>query len=217
VSRPADGEASGRPDDGPWLMVGLGNPGTQYARNRHNAGAVAVEVLAADVGARLKAHKARAQVAELRLPPRSTPTGMIPGPRLVLAIPSSYMNLSGGPVSALAGFYGVPAERLLVVHDELDLPLGRLRLKRDGGEGGHNGLRSVSQSLGRRDYCRLRLGIGRPPGRMDPADFVLRDFSSAEREDAGVMIHQAADVIRDIAVLGWDRAQAEVNGRAHAD
>jgi PTH1 family peptidyl-tRNA hydrolase len=142
---------------------------------------------------------------------------MIPGPRLVLAIPSSYMNLSGGPVSALAGFYGVPAERLLVVHDELDLPLGRLRLKRDGGEGGHNGLRSVSQSLGRRDYCRLRLGIGRPPGRMDPADFVLRDFSSAEREDAGVMIHQAADVIRDIAVLGWDRAQAEVNGRAHAD
>jgi PTH1 family peptidyl-tRNA hydrolase len=116
-------------------------------------------------------------------------------------------------VSALVSFYGVDPDRLLVLHDELDLPFGQVRLKRDGGEGGHNGLRSISQSLGRRDYCRLRMGIGRPPGRMDPADFVLRDFAAAEREDAAVMVNQAADVVRDVLGLGWERAQNEVNTR----
>lgn len=199
-------------DPGPWLVVGLGNPGDRYARHRHNAGAMALDAAAAELGARFSAHRTRAQVAQLRLPP----TGTAPGPALVLAKPSCYMNESGGPVTALVRFFRVPATRLLVVHDELDLPLGRLRLKRSGGEGGHNGLRSISGALGTRDYCRLRLGIGRPPGRMDPADFVLREFAAAERPDAEVMIAQAGDVISDVARLGWDRAQAEVNTRAHS-
>lgn len=207
------GTSAAPSDDRPWLVVGLGNPGAQYARNRHNAGAMSVAVLAEELGGRLSTHKSRAQVSELRLPPRSTPDGMRPGPRLVLAVPTSYMNVSGAQVSALVSFFGVDPDRLLVLHDELDLPFGEVRLKRDGGEGGHNGLRSISQSLGRRDYCRLRMGIGRPPGRMDPADFVLRDFAAAEREDAAVMVHQAADVVRDVLALGWERAQNEVNTR----
>lgn len=212
----AGAAGAGAPDDRPWLVVGLGNPGSQYARNRHNVGATSVAVLAADLGATLSSHKTRARVAEVRLPPRSTPEGLRPGPRLVLAVPTCFMNLSGGQVSGVVSFYRAELDRLLVLHDELDLPFGQLRLKRDGGEGGHNGLRSVSQSLGRRDYCRLRLGIGRPPGRMDPADFVLRDFAAAEREDGAVMVNQAADVVRDIALLGWERAQNEVNTRVQS-
>ena len=126
------------------------------------------------------------------------------------------MNESGGPVSALVRFYKVPVARLLVVHDELDLPFGAASAQGSGGEGGHNGLRSISAALGTRDYCRLRLGIGRPPGRMDAADFVLRDFAAGERAEADVMVAQAADVIADVARLGWERAQAEVNTRAGA-
>lgn len=169
-----------------------------------------VQALAAEHGARFCAHRARAQVVQLRLPP----VAGRPGPALVLATPSTYMNVSGGPVAGLARFFSASLDRVLVVHDELDLPFGQLRLKRGGGEGGHNGLRSVSTCLGSKDYCRLRLGIGRPPGRMDPADFVLRDFAAAEREDAQVMVARAADVVMDVARLGWDRAQGEVNARA---
>lgn len=196
---------------GPWLVVGLGNPGPGYAGNRHNVGARALDALAGELSASFSAHRSRAQVAQVRLPP----VGGQPGPALILAKPTSYMNLSGGQVVALTRYYSVPAERLLVVHDELDLPFGQLRLKRGGGEGGHNGLRSISTSLGTKDYCRLRLGIGRPPGRMDPADFVLRDFAGAERTDAEVMIGQAADAVQDVLRLGWERAQGEVNTRAH--
>jgi PTH1 family peptidyl-tRNA hydrolase len=194
-------------DDGPWLVVGLGNPGSGYAGNRHNVGAMVADVLAADLGLRFGRHKARADVAEGRLPP----AGGQPGHRLVLAKPGSYMNESGGPVSGLVRFFRVPPERLLVVHDELDIPFGDLRLKRGGGEGGHNGLRSVSQSIGTRDYCRLRFGIGRPPGRMDAADYVLRDFAAAERKELGVLLAEAAGAVRDVAALGWERAQAALN------
>ncbi len=201
--------------DGPWLVVGLGNPGAQYAGNRHNVGVMTVERLTADLGGRLGAHKTRSQVAELRLPPVHGPDGARPGARVVVARPTSYMNESGGPVAALVRFFAVSPDRLLVVHDELDLPFGQVRLKRDGGEGGHNGLRSISRVLGTKDYCRLRLGIGRPPGRMDPADFVLRDFASAEREEAAIMVGEAADAALDVVRLGWERAQAEVNTRAH--
>ncbi len=200
------------PDDRPWLVVGLGNPGPSYAGNRHNAGAMALDVLAGELGSRLSAHKARAQVAEVRLPP----VGGRPGPRLILARPSCYMNESGGPVSGLVRFYSIELDRLLVLHDELDLPFSQIRLKRDGGEGGHNGLRSISRSLGSKDYCRLRMGVGRPPGRMDAADYVLRDFSGAERADAAVMVGEAADAVRDVLLLGWERAQAEINTRAHS-
>jgi PTH1 family peptidyl-tRNA hydrolase len=193
--------------DGPWLVVGLGNPGPGYAGNRHNAGAMVVDQVAADLRERFGRHRAGADVAEVRLPP----VGGRPGPRLVLAKPTSYMNVSGGPVAGLVRFFRVPPERLLVVHDELDIPFGDLRLKRDGGEGGHNGLRSVSASLGTKDYCRLRFGVGRPPGRMDAAEYVLKDFSSGERKELGVLLVEAADAVREVAVLGWEPAQARLH------
>jgi PTH1 family peptidyl-tRNA hydrolase len=198
------------PDDGPWLVVGLGNPGPRYAGNRHNVGAMVLDQLAGEVRERLSSHRSRAQVAEVRL----APSGGRPGPRLVLARTTSYMNESGGQVSGLLRFFRVPPEQLLVVHDELDIPFGELRLKRGGGEGGHNGLRSVSQSIGTKDYCRLRVGIGRPPGRTDAADFVLRDFSPTERKELSLVVAEAAEAVLDVARLGWERAQGTVNTRA---
>lgn len=200
---------AGVPEEGPWLVVGLGNPGPRYAGNRHNAGAMVVDAFAAGLRERLGAHRSGAQVAAARL----EPVGGRPGPAVVLARPTSYMNVSGGQVAGLVRFYKVAPQRLLVVHDELDLAAGQVRLKRDGGEGGHNGLRSISASLGTREYCRLRLGIGRPPGRMDPADFVLRDFPSAWRTELELMIADAVDVIRDVLVSGWERAQNTANTR----
>lgn len=198
------------PDDRPWLVVGLGNPGPGYAGNRHNVGAMVVDHLAAELGERFGRHRARADVAEVRLPPADGR----PGPRLVLAKPSSYMNESGGPVSGLARFFRVEPDRLLVAHDELDIPFGELRLKQGGGEGGHNGLRSISQSLGSKDYCRLRFGIGRPPGRMDAADYVLHDFSGVERKELPVLIGEASDAVRDVATRGWEKTQQIVNTTA---
>ncbi len=200
--------AEGIGDEGPWLVVGLGNPGARYAGNRHNVGQMVVAQLAADLGAKLSAHRSRAQVAEARLPP----SGGRPGARLVLAAPTAYMNESGGQVVAAVRFFKVPPERLLVVHDELDLPFGDVALKRGGGEGGHNGLRSISTSLGSRDYGRLRVGIGRPPGRMDPADFVLRDFSTVERKELPFVLSDAVDAVTGVLERGWDRAQNAVNG-----
>ena len=189
-----------------WLVIGLGNPGPEYAGNRHNVGAMVVEELAARdatgvAGSRasFKAHKTRARVAEVRL--------RVPGPKVVLAVPSTYMNLSGGPVAGLLKYYGVPIERLVVVHDELDIESGLVRLKQGGGEGGHNGLRSVSQSLGSKDYLRVRVGIGRPPGRQDPADFVLKDFGKAERENLPFLIDEAADAVEALIEVGLVDAQ----------
>lgn len=176
-----------------WLVVGLGNPGPRYQRNRHNAGYAVAERLAADLGERFGS-RSRAQVAEARLPPLD---GTL-GPRLVIAKPVVFMNESGGPVAALSSFFRVPVERVLVVHDDLELEPGEIRVKRGGGEGGHNGLRSVSKSLGSRAYPRLRLGIGRPPGRMDPADYVLRDVPAAERAEWDVMITSAADEVQGL-------------------
>lgn len=150
----------------PRLVVGLGNPGPGYAGNRHNIGAMVLDSLAAEHRWTFRQHRARAALAEGRLG--------IGGPKVLAAKPSTYMNLSGGPVGALASFFKVSPARILVVHDELDVPFGELRLKQGGGEGGHNGLKDISRALGTRDYLRLRFGIGRPPGRMDPADFVLR-------------------------------------------
>lgn len=193
----------------PWLVVGLGNPEARYARNRHNVGHMVVELLAGRAGSRLTRHKARAQVAEVRL---GLLPGGAPGPRVVLAEPAAFMNLSGGPVKALAQFYGIdPTARLLVVHDELDLPAHQLRLKRGGGEGGHNGLRSVSQALGTRDYARLRVGVGRPPGRQDPADYVLSDFPSREREELAVTLEQAADAVEAVVTVGFEIAQQRLH------
>jgi PTH1 family peptidyl-tRNA hydrolase len=191
--------------------VGLGNPGSTYAGNRHNVGAMVLDVLGERVGGSFKRHKARAAVLEGRL---GVLPGGRPGPRVVLAKPASYMNESGGPVAGLAQFYGVDPKQLVVVHDELDIPFGDLRLKLGGGEGGHNGLRSVSRSLGTRDYLRVRVGVGRPPGRMDAADYVLRDFSGTERKELGVLLEEAADAVELLLLHGLLAAQQRVHAPA---
>ncbi|GAA0572323.1 aminoacyl-tRNA hydrolase [Actinomadura livida] len=180
-----------------WLVVGLGNPGPSYAKNRHNAGFMVLDVLAARAGGRFKSHRARADVLE----------GRLAGARAVLAKPRSFMNVSGGPVKALCDFYKVPVERLVVVHDELDIPFGAVRLKQGGGDNGHNGLRSVTKSLGSRDYLRVRFGVGRPPGRMDPAAFVLKDFSAVERKDLDLEVARAADAVEALLADGLGAAQ----------
>jgi peptidyl-tRNA hydrolase, PTH1 family len=186
-----------------WLVIGLGNPGPDYAGNRHNVGAMALEELAGRaVGGRaaFRAHKVRARVAEVRL--------KVAGPKIVLAVPSSYMNESGGAVAGLMKYYDVPVERVVVLHDELDIDAGLVRLKQGGGEGGHNGLRSVTKSLGSKDYLRVRLGIGRPPGRQDPADFVLKDFSKAERTDVlPFLLDEGADAVEALIEVGLLDAQ----------
>ncbi len=187
-----------------WLVVGLGNPGPSYAGNRHNVGAMVVAELASRAGAKLARHKSRASAASARL---GTAPGGAPGPAAVLAVPSSYMNESGGPVSSLLKYYSLPTDRLVVVHDELDIPFGQVRLKASGGEGGHNGLRSISGSIGTREYVRVRVGIGRPPGRMDPADYVLRNFSSTERKELDFLIGDAADAVEFVAAHGLTAAQ----------
>jgi peptidyl-tRNA hydrolase, PTH1 family len=180
-----------------WLVAGLGNPGQQYAANRHNAGFMVADLLAARIGAAFKRHRSRAQVAE----------GRLAGVPVTLAKPQGFMNLSGGPVASLCGFYKIPPERVVVVHDELDIPFGAIRLKLGGGDNGHNGLRSVTAALGTRDYHRARFGIGRPPGRMDPADYVLRDFSAAEREQLPGLLASCADAVTALLGHGLGAAQ----------
>ena len=185
---------------GPWLVVGLGNPGPEYAGNRHNIGAMVADLLAERIGAKFKAHKSRNQVVE----------GRLAGQRVVLAKPSSYMNLSGGPVTALRDFYKVPVDRLVVVHDELDIDYATLRLKLGGGDNGHNGLKSITKSLGP-EYYRVRAGVGRPPGRMEVADFVLKDFSAAERKELAWFVDRAADAVEALVSEGLERAQGTYN------
>lgn len=191
-------------DDGTWLVVGLGNPGPRYAGNRHNVGAMVVDELVSRAGAKLTSHKARAAAATVRI---GMLPGGAPGPAAVVAVPSSYMNESGGPVKALMKFFSVDVDRLLVIHDELDIPAGDVRLKKGGGEGGHNGLRSISSALGTKDYLRVRVGIGRPPGRMDAAEFVLRDFGTTERKELPFLVGDAADAAEMVVTEGLMAAQ----------
>jgi peptidyl-tRNA hydrolase, PTH1 family len=186
----------------PWLIVGLGNPGEQYSGNRHNVGFMVVDVLAARIGGRFKAHKSRSDVVEGRL-------GAI---RTVLAKPRSYMNESGGPVAALRGFFSVPVSQLVVVHDELDIDFGEVRVKQGGGDNGHNGLRSITKSLADKDYLRVRVGIGRPPGRMDAAAFVLKDYSSTERRELAVQLERAADAVESLLCHGLGQTQNAFHG-----
>lgn len=186
--------------DSPFLIVGLGNPGPKYAGNRHNVGFMVADLLSQRVGGSFKAHgRARALVCEGRL--------SLGGPRVILVKPLTFMNVSGQAVGPLAAFYKVPNDRVIVVHDELDLPYGVLRLKAGGGENGHNGLKSLTQVLGGRDYVRARCGIGRPPGRMDPATFVLRDFSTAERAELPLFVDLAADAVSEVVDSGLPLAQ----------
>ncbi|RZU73171.1 peptidyl-tRNA hydrolase [Micromonospora kangleipakensis] len=190
---------------GPWLVVGLGNPGREYAGNRHNVGFMVAELLAGRVGGKFGRHKrAVAEVAEGRLG--------FGGPKLVLVKPLTYMNLSGGPVVALAQFHKIPPGRVIAVHDELDIPYGQVRVKCGGGEGGHNGLRSMSKSLGTKEYVRVRFGVGRPPGRQDPADYVLSDFSAAERKELEFLVDRAADVVESVITRGVEPTQNLYHG-----
>jgi PTH1 family peptidyl-tRNA hydrolase len=186
----------------PLLVVGLGNPGETYARTRHNLGFLVADLLAARLGSKFKAHKrSGAEVV----------TGRLAGRSVVLAKPRCYMNESGRQVGPLAKFYSVPPADIIVVHDELDLDFGRIRLKLGGGEGGHNGVRSVAAALGTKDFQRVRIGIGRPPGRKDPAAFVLENFSAAERPEVPTICEQAADATELLIELGLEPAQNRVH------
>jgi peptidyl-tRNA hydrolase len=183
----------------PWLVVGLGNPGPAYANTRHNVGQLVLGELAARASATFKRHKANAVVAEGRLTPG--------GPRLVLAKPNSFMNLSGGPVAGLLGFYSLAPDRLIVVHDELDIPFDTLKLKFGGGHGGHNGVRDIVAAVGTGDFTRVRVGVGRPPGSRQAADHVLSGFSAAERKELPSLIVDAADAVEQITTDGLLTAQ----------
>jgi PTH1 family peptidyl-tRNA hydrolase len=207
--------------DETYLVVGLGNPGREYTGNRHNVGFLVADLLGGRIGARFGRHKrAVAEVAEGRLalgfsgagPRVADQPWQGGGARVVLAKPLTYMNLSGGPVAALSQFYKIPIGNIIAVHDELDLGYGTVRAKIGGGEGGHNGLRSMSKSLGGKDYVRVRFGIGRPPGRQDPADFVLSDFNAAERKELEFLVDRAADVVETVVTRGVEVAQNAYNG-----
>ena len=190
--------------EAPALIVGLGNPGAQYEKTRHNVGFMVADALAGRVGSAFSSHKkSNSDIVQARLGRRS----------VVIAKPRTFMNLSGQPVAALARFFSVDAANIVVVHDELDIDFGALRLKLGGGEGGHNGLRSISQHLSTKDYLRVRVGVGRPPGRMDPASFVLKPFSAAERKDLGVIVEEAADAAELLLSAGLESAQNSVHPR----
>lgn len=187
-----------------WLVVGLGNPGPSYAGHRHNIGYLVADELAGRMGSGFRAHKSgRAEVVEGRL--------VIGGPRVVLARPRSYMNEVGGPVRALATFYKIPPERVVAIHDELDIAFGTLRTKLGGGDNGHNGLKSMRSSLGTGDFYRVRCGIGRPPGRQDVADFVLSNYSSTERKELPFQIGDAADAVECLISEGLEQTQQRFN------
>ncbi|NMM16950.1 MAG: aminoacyl-tRNA hydrolase [Cellulomonas sp.] len=203
--------------EGPWLVVGLGNPGAEYAGNRHNVGAMVLDELARRTGVVLGSRggmlsrRPKAAVAEARI---GVLPGGVPGPRVVLAKPSTFMNVSGGPVAALVQYHDVPAERVVMVHDDLDIPFGDIKLKVGGGEGGHNGLRDTTKALGTKDYVRVRVGVGRPPGRMEAADYVLRDFSVAERKDLAWLVDAAADAVEMVVTEGLEKAQLKYHTKA---
>ena len=170
-----------------WLVVGLGNPGPNYQSNRHNVGQMVLDVLASRISAKFKSHKSVALVAEGRIPGKD---------KIILAKSMGFMNLSGNPVQQLMKFYSIPIEKVIVIHDELDIPFGDIRNKLSGGHAGHNGLRDIIAKCGS-DFHRIRFGIGRPPGQMEVAAFVLQDFSTVERKELPVLLEIAADKVEE--------------------
>lgn len=186
----------------PLLVVGLGNPGPRYETTRHNVGFLVADILAERMGSGFKVHKKSG--AEVT-------TGRLGGRSVVLAKPRTYMNESGRHVGPLAKFYSVAPADVVVLHDELDIDFGRIRLKFGGGEGGHNGLKSVASALGTKDFQRVRIGVGRPPGRQDPAAFVLENFNSRERPELGTILEQAADATELLLQHGVEAAQNTVH------
>jgi peptidyl-tRNA hydrolase, PTH1 family len=191
-------------DDDRWLVVGLGNPEAEYGGTRHNVGADAVRAFARREHLELSRNKrVRCEIGETT----------VAGHRFVLAVPSSYMNTSGGPAQQAAAWYKVPVERTIVCHDDLDLEVGQLRVKQGGGHAGHNGLKDLDRALGSRDYLRVRIGIGRPPGRMPAKDHVLRRFPPAERETIDVVVQEATDAIVSLATDGLEPTQNRYHAR----
>lgn len=180
-----------------WLIAGLGNPGPRYAGNRHNVGFMTADVIARRMATGFKRGPSGVQVG----------TGRLAGLAVIIAKPMSFMNLSGGPLTAASGYYKIPPGRVIVIHDELDLPFEVIRLKLGGGDNGHNGLKSVTSALRTREYYRVRVGIGRPPGRQDPADYVLTDFAAAERKELPLVIERGADAVETLLRDGLAAAQ----------
>ena len=184
------------------MIVGLGNPGPTYANTRHNVGYLVADVLAARIGAGLKAHASkRADVVE----------GRLAGERVVVGRARSFMNDSGGAVSTLAKYYDVESDRIVVIHDEIDIGLGQLRVKFGGGDNGHNGLKSVRKALGTGEFFRVRIGVGRPNGRAEVHDHVLKSFSSAERKELPLLVDEAADAVESLISKGLEPTQAAFN------
>lgn len=194
-----------------FLVVGLGNPGPTYAGNRHNIGQMVLDELATRMRTSFKAHKARASVAEGRL---GILPGGAPGPKVILAKPNCFMNVSGGPVAGLSQFFKIEPDHVVVIHDELDIDFAQIKLKIGGGEGGHNGLRDISKALSTKDYLRVRVGVGRPPGRMDAADYVLRDFAGDQRKELPMLIVDAADAVELLVTEGLTAAQLRFHTRS---
>ena len=191
--------------DNRWLIIGLGNPGPEYEKTRHNVGAMVVSQMASVAGAKFNSHKARANVAEFRL-------GFgVDAPSLVVATLRCYMNESGGPTKALADFYKIKPDHIIIAHDELDIGYQAIRVKFGGGDNGHNGLKSLTASLGSADYYRIRMGIGRPQGQQDPADFVLKQFASAEKKELPEFITRCAEAVLSLVSDGLDKAQTKFN------
>lgn len=188
-----------------WLIVGLGNPGAKYEQTRHNVGQMALDLLARELNETFKSHKTNSRIATGRI--------TVPGPSLILVKPNSYMNLSGGPTSQAANFFGVDPAKTIVLHDELDIPYGHVKLKQGGGHGGHNGLRDIAKSLNTPDFLRVRIGIGRPPGRQNPADYVLSNFSATEKKDLELLLVDAKDAVLSIIEDGLLKAQQDVHSR----
>ena len=193
-----DGDAEAR-----FVVVGLGNPGPRYETTRHNLGVMVLGILVERNGTRLKSHKSGCLVGDAHLGGKS----------VVLARPTSYMNESGRPAGQLARFYKAVPESVLVVHDELDIPFGDVRVKFGGGVAGHNGLKSVAAHLRTKDFPRIRVGVSRPPGRQDAADYVLSNFSSAERKELPEILERAADAVEQVVTEGVERAMNTVNAR----
>lgn len=198
-------------DSSTWLIVGLGNPGDRYSTTRHNVGHMVVDELAHRMGEKFTSHRSNTHIAQGRM---GIGPGGVPGPKVIVARSNGYMNTSGGPVSALMKYLEITPERLIVIHDDLDLEPFDLRLKKGGGEGGHNGLKSLTQHLKTKDYHRLRIGIGRPPGRQEVADFVLEPMGSKLLTEYAVTVMQAADVIEDIVHSDFVSAQQRLHSRS---
>ncbi|MCD1284274.1 aminoacyl-tRNA hydrolase [Brevibacterium sp. GP-SGM9] len=194
-----------------WLVFGLGNPGPKYESTRHNIGQMVVAELAHRIGVTLTRTKLRSNVGTSRLPTGTVPG--LPGPRVVLGTSTGYMNESGGPVRQLADFYSIAPERIIAVHDDVDIPFDTIKAKRGGGEGGHNGLRSMTSVLGTKDYLRIRAGVGRPVGRQDTADYVLKPFSKDERTTLPIFVSDLADAVEMLINEGLEAVQQRFHSR----